>query len=319
MSVLRTDIGGIDDITIQFQSEQTTYAGRHLARQVMARNVPIISRYDLYILTLEMFKSAEAKKLYLRSEYPSRRKLDNLISELQLSRTISRLGGLSLFNVLNLPTPELSDAVCLADQYCSVAYMSAIQRWGLSERNPKALLLSRPNGKTLQAAISNTVESDAARFGLDPQDMLSTPIKAPTALQASLWPSPVEVVQEKKPRDTVVLRGTRTRISSLPQTLVDTLTKPELCGGMNHVLDMWSDNISDISENAMLQLISLLHESTSIVKVRAGYILDERLGLIVDGIEGFVKYAQRGGSRVLDPQKPFAPRFSEKWMLSINV
>jgi len=88
---------------------------------------------------------------------------------------------------------------------------------------------------------------------------------------------------------------------------------------MAHVIDVWEEHIAAMTRQNISELMSLLQEAPPIVKVRAGYILEERLGMSVEGIEELSKSAQRGGSRILDPQKPFAPTFSEKWMLSLNV
>ena len=58
---------------------------------------------------------------------------------------------------------------------------------------------------------------------------------------------------------------------------------------------------------------------TEIAKVRAGYILSERMGISTDHIQNWAKYVQRGGSRKLDPDASYSSKFSEKWMLSLNV
>lgn len=214
---------------------------------------------------------------------------------------------------------SMTDAVCLADDYCSLAYLSAMQRWGISERNPKALLLHRPSGQLLHEMIDEKIQRDAEQFGLEVEQMVVKPVKSPSALYAGPWGSQVEIVQDKKQRAITSLRGSNTRISTLSQTFVDTLAKPEHCGGMSHVIDVWEEHMPGMKRQHIDELMSLLLQGSPIVKVRAGYLLEERLGLSVEGLEQLSKSAQRGGSRVLDPQKPFAPTFSEKWMLSLNV
>ena len=54
-------------------------------------------------------------------------------------------------------------------------------------------------------------------------------------------------------------------------------------------------------------------------KVRAGYILEERLALSNEVIDSWAQYAQRGGSRKLDATAEYIPQWSDKWCLSINT
>jgi len=58
---------------------------------------------------------------------------------------------------------------------------------------------------------------------------------------------------------------------------------------------------------------------SKIERVRAGYILEDICKLNSDRIDGWVECAQRGGSRKLDPEGDYVPKFSEKWCLSLNV
>ena len=92
--------------------------------------------------------------------------------------------------------------------------------------------------------------------------------------------------------------------------------RPELCGGMKHVIDIWKTNAEDHVE----KIISAFEkEESKIAHVRAGYIIDEILKVKDERIEAWQRYAQRGSSRLLDPSKPYGPPWSEKWMLSLNV
>ena len=127
---------------------------------------------------------------------------------------------------------------------------------------------------------------------------------------------PVQVHSTIRPTSFVQDRNSFTRVSTVGQLFLDTLLKPELCGGMPHVLDVWL-------EHAARHLDSIVEAVEScgspIVKCRAGYILEERLEMQNPQVETWKACAQRGGSRRLDPSRPFSSEHSETWMISINA
>lgn len=127
---------------------------------------------------------------------------------------------------------------------------------------------------------------------------------------------PVEVLQTKQSGASLVSRSDGVRVATVGQTFLDTLLRPDLCGGMGHVLDVWAEHAAAYLGDVVAAVEAA---PTAIAKVRAGHILHERLGLTHPAVEGWKALAQRGGSRVLDPDRPFAPTFSETWMLSLNV
>jgi len=94
------------------------------------------------------------------------------------------------------------------------------------------------------------------------------------------------------------------------------LSNPELCGGMAHVIDVWKES----AKTYLDEIIQAIDKSPkSIIKCRAGYIIEQILNIKDCKVSKWSEFAQRGGSRVLDPNSPYAPEFSEKWMISINV
>lgn len=107
----------------------------------------------------------------------------------------------------------------------------------------------------------------------------------------------------------------RIRVSTLAATFVDTLTEPGRCGGMDKVLKLWDRH----ARAHVREIVAALEGASKIVKVRAGYIFTERLGIETPAIGAWQAFAQRGGSRRLDPERPYAPVFSERWMLSLNA
>jgi predicted transcriptional regulator of viral defense system len=112
------------------------------------------------------------------------------------------------------------------------------------------------------------------------------------------------------------VRGRTLRVSSIGRTFLDMLRNPELCGGMRHVIEVFEQHAE-----TYLQLIvdEVARNGSPIDKVRAGYILDEKLRIRNETVERWAEFAQRGGSRKLDASGEYAPVWSDKWCLSLNL
>ena len=106
------------------------------------------------------------------------------------------------------------------------------------------------------------------------------------------------------------------RVTTIGRTFLDMLQRPDLCGGIRHVMEVFEEH-AKVNLGAIVAEFS--QHGTKIDRVRGGYILEERCGIEDARINEWVKDAARGGSRKLDAHADYAPTFSEKWCLSINV
>lgn len=112
------------------------------------------------------------------------------------------------------------------------------------------------------------------------------------------------------------MKSSPVRVTEIGETFLDMLEQSERCGGMSHVLEVFGKHAATY----LPQIVSRIDRAEKkLTKVRAGYILTEKLGLTNDIAESWKKFAQRGGSQRLDPKAPYKPTFSKDWMLSLNV
>jgi predicted transcriptional regulator of viral defense system len=112
------------------------------------------------------------------------------------------------------------------------------------------------------------------------------------------------------------IEGRSLRVSTSGRTFLDMVRKPDYCGGMRHVLEVYS---KFAKEHRQLIISEIDRHGNLIEKTRAGYILEEICKIKDETIENWAKKVQRGGSRRLDPQSEYSENYSAKWSLSINV
>ena len=291
-----------------------TRAGRRLAELLEENGKPILTQFDFFRVIWRMYRESSGKKLYLRNDTPSQDDCVRLRLILKKARVIgsdrdygARPRVIRVLVVSDLPA---EDIICLVDPTCYISHLSAMQRWGLTDRSPEALVLTRPDRKTaaaqLRACMTKALGEDEANPF--PLKIVSHP--------ARVRHRAIYTYTSKAAGSFLKSRGDDVRLSTIGQTFLDMLQRPDLCGGMSHVLDAWEEH----AETYLDDIVAAVDTATSgLVKSRAGYILEERLGLHHRGIEHWKAFGQRGGSRRLDPAKDFAPTFSETWMISLNV
>jgi len=289
--------------------EKLTRAGHYLVDKLEARRVPIILPYHFNILVHEMYKGTAEEPLYLRRETTEYERYNRLRENLRESgiicpdRDYRRAHKITIAG--DLPADEVA---CIADPICCISYLSAMQRWGLTNRSPKPLFITRPARSNAKNALALIMHSD----GMSETEIPLTNTTHPARVRGRS----LSVHERKTEIDYIAIRGTHARATTVPQTFYDTLHNPEFCGGMNHVIDVWKEN----ARNHVDKIIERMNrDGSAIALCRAGYILEEIMGVMHPTVDAWAMHAQRGGSRKLDPQKPFVPEFSEKWMISINV
>lgn len=282
------------------------------------KGAPLLPEYNLYVVLQSAYQHQRTQPGLVRNPpkafdmFVFRRTLRQLVRNRQIVLDPDFRG--EVWQILSAPPAATAEeALCLVDPFARVAYLSALERYGLTDRSPKALQM---------------LTYSAPHWGIHRRELLRKEL--PSDLIGKDFPAPVHVRHRSVVRRRPVnlhtatylgpdqkIRGTFARISTIGQTFLDSIENPHICGGMRHVLHIWDAH----AENYLNEIIDAVDkpEIQPITKVRAGYIITERMGLRSKIGNSWARFAQRGGSRKLDPQSPFSSTYSEKWMISLNV
>lgn len=288
-----------------------------VADNIMATKRPVLSDFDLFMMIWDVYHFKKAK--YLRGDFPTIDAFRRVKAKLKPMGILRKDDDYGAFlKVVPISEHGADEIVCCVDPYCYISHLSAMQRYGLTDRRPNGLQITQPNRALMKQLNAERLEKEVSAIlatGL-PSEELNFPPLTIVRHPHQVRDRSISVKTTNSLGDWKQLRGGFGRVASIGQVFADSLDDPERCGGMNHVIDVWRGN-AEIYLNEIVE--SVTQSEKSIVKVRAGYLLDEMLGVHDARVLGWLQYAQRGGSRVLDPNMPYRSHFSEKWMISINV
>lgn len=270
---------------------------------------PVVSDYELGTLVAAHLKSPQDPPAL-----PLYKKVVEGLSSFGLIFPDKDFKPGTVYHLFGRVKPKAMEVACSADPFAYISHLSAMEYHGLTDRFSKILYLTTPTDKEWR-------EQAAARMDKD--------LKAQTAAyRAARLPmlrrlpfervegQRVELMRRSSRGAFKTIKSTAIRVATIGRVFLDMVREPHNCGGIQHVVDTYR---LYAERNLALIVEEVERHGNAVEKVRAGYLLDEVCRLSHPLIDGWTKYAQRGGSRMLDPQAEYASHYSEKWMLSINV
>ena len=280
---------------------------------------PVVTDYHLGKLIYNLYSSGHYGKLRVAV------KLDTPPSG-TLSRAINTLTSIgvlvpnksfphgTVFNVLGKKNPPHEDIICTIDPFSYISHFSAMDYYGLTDRIPKTIFLSSPIPNKWTSFARERMEKD---LGENLQDYMDCHLPKLRRIRfKKIGSRHVHIYLTKRLGAAKPVKDRMFRISTIGRTFLDMLQDPDLCGGMHHVVDVYRDN----AEQYLPAILNEINTNgTQIDKVRAGYILERVCGIRKDIIDSWKKFAQRGGSRKIDPSGEYSPVFDEEWCLSLNI
>ncbi len=296
------------------KSRKMTKLATLISHQLGALGQPVITPYELFLLIYAAYRSGES--LYLRGAEPG---IEDFRRTIRILRDHSILEsdkeyGSRAYRILLNNDSKAEDICCLVDPFCYVSHLSAMQRYGVTVRRSVDLMITTLTPRKARKFIDEKMAKDyLAIGGAVPDESKSLVL---TTHPSKIRKRKVSVFHTGSPGESVSVKSSFARIATIGQVFLETVEQPPLCGGMRHVIEVWKE----YAQIYLDEIIATVGGSQSqIAKVRAGYILQEAAGLNDQRVESWQAFAQRGGSRVLDPDSPYKPEFSEDWMISINV
>lgn len=287
-----------------------------LEQALLDADAPVITAYGLFVLGRNLFEQRDWRGEPLKRMPPvwdqagARNAISRLVERRFLVSDVDFGSGVWRV-VQSARSGSAEEVACIADPFAYVSHLSAMQRYGLTERSPGALHLTTPARAVWNRLRDEKVGRELAGVPEGERPSLSKP-----GFSDTIRRRPVLVHETRHPAAPVSVRGESARVTSIGRTFADMLSEPGLCGGVRHVLDIWERDAEQWAPEIIGE-VDRVH--SQIVKVRAGYLLSEVLGVEDPRIDGWRRFAQRGGSRKLDPDGPYAPRFSDAWMISLNA
>lgn len=268
---------------------------------------PVVTGYELGVLA-STYAENHAISLHVYTE------LVRVLTSFGLISPAKEFKPGSVFHLFGRNKPQSMEVACSVDPFAYVSHLSAMEYHGITDRFPKVLYLSTPPVQEWKEQAEARMDKDLKEFK---EGYLAAKLPALRFQKIERVDGVrVELMRRSHRGAFKTIKSPPIRVAMVGRTFLDMLREPDLCGGMLHVVDTYREYAGKYFK---LILDEVGKHGTLIEKARAGYLLETVCGKSDPVIDGWASSVQRGGSRKLDPQAEYAPFFSERWALSVNV
>ncbi|WP_295577249.1 hypothetical protein [uncultured Lamprocystis sp.] len=294
-----------------------------IALEIGRLHQPVVTDYQLGSLVFRLYEAKTYRGEALDgmpAARPERAQFTRLVAALVTEGILQQTPAVSnkdVWVVLGQDQAAAEDILCCVDPFCYLSHLSAMDYHGLTDRLPKLLFVTslpapqwgRRATESMQKALGAEGLATYLQAGLPPLRRLRLDKINRKVIS-------VHTSVQRDPGAYVTVQGKPRRVATIGRTFLDMLRAPDSCGGIYHVMDRYA---AEAPRYLRLIVDEIDRHGTNIDKVRAGYVLAERLKLAHPAFDAWRAFAQRGGSRKLYAQAGYSPRFSETWCLSINI
>ena len=216
-----------------------TRLGEALAEELTRLNKPVVSSYEMFRSLWHLHVAGEVK--YLRNERPSKELFHRTRSLLYKEGVIRKDNDYPrLWRVMAISDASADEIVCAADPDCYLSHLSAMQRYGLSNRRPEALFITMPPADRIKARLKKQLRADYGDAIGNPEWYIERPfgLRHPRRVRGRV----IDPITTRFYGEWRQVRGEWARIGTIGQTFLNMLEEPDRCGGMLHILSVWEEH-----------------------------------------------------------------------------
>ena len=285
---------------------------QQLIKHLQLVDKPIITLYDLSIIIFKLFYNQIETYEMTPKEFINKR-INELIKYNYIYKN-KYVKSNSIYNNYGHTPNNIYEIACCIDPFCYISHLSAMDFYGITDKNPENLILTTLSLDKWKNYAENKMKRDLKDYyDLYEQHGLK---KLSKITVDKIGKHNVREYRTKNYGRYKNIEDMNVRVATIGRVFLDMIHNQDLCGGIHHVIEVYKE-YAKMYKKIILKEID--NYGRKIDKIRAGFILEEICGINDEMIEKWKGLVQRGGSQKLNPSDSYSPNYSETWCISVNI